>query len=796
MGRSKIELLCPAGNMESAKAAIQMGADAIYLGMQKFNARANAGNFSDEQLKECIQYAHLLGVKVFLTSNTLVHEDETELALEQIEIAYKLGIDAVILQDLGLASLVHSRLPNLPMHASTQLTIYNREGALAMKAMGFSRVILARECGIEDIRDICSACGDDMEVEVFVHGAVCVSYSGQCLMSSKLANRSGNRGQCAQLCRMCYSINTDKNTPPYLLSPKDLCLLDRLEELGEAGVCCLKIEGRMKTPEYVGAVTEVYRRRLDGHRAQIDRQDLLQAFNRNGFTELYYDTRAAVNKPGLDQMSAAKPKNWGLPLGKIVGIRREYDRTANMKFLMVNVRLQTPVALGDGIEIMTGGTTDDPGTIVTEIVVAKGRKTTAQAGETVWLGRLPQDGRIQVGMELRKTGDAQSRKAILHTVQQESRKRPIAMEMMVDTTGQGTLVARAGHIEARGTEQILAQVDRPGPYTDRLRQQLTKTGNTPFVVEHLEIGGDAQGALIVSAVNGLRRKVLESLSQAILQDSQRDIRIVDCAMEPKVYPAEIVHEPINALCVETAKEALEASATGEYNQYILPISSVWNQDYRELDALGLAYRFRLPAISRGTVDRQLRSGQEALTHALKGENCQGLILGNIGQLWLAPLCKELGKTVTADYTFNICNIAAARACLDLGVDYLFPSVEVEEDQEFMESLCASLPGRIELRNHGFIPLMTSDFCPVGAYLGGKKTSRHTCSHPCTEGRYTIQDSRGRVFPLVCQRQDCRCVIMSNEAIENPALANGIPEGVRGIRQDKDMSEHLANSKHV
>lgn len=781
--------------MESAKAAIQMGADAIYLGLQRFNARANAGNFTEDELKECIEYAHPLGVKVFLVSNTLVNHQELDAAVDQIETAYKLGIDAVILQDMGLAASVHSKMPNLPMHASTQMTIYNKEAALAMKAMGFKRVILARECGLQDIKDICQACGEDVEVEVFVHGAVCVSYSGQCLMSAMLANRSGNRGQCAQLCRMCYSIDREKDMPPYLLSPKDLCLLDRLEELAEAGVCCLKIEGRMKTPEYVGTVAKVYRRRLDGMGLSTDRQELLQAFNRNGFTELYYSIENPANKPGLDQMSSPKPKNWGLSLGKILTVRKDFDKSSNMKFAMVSVKLVNDLTLGDGIEVQTQGTTDDPSTVVTEIIGKNNRQKTAKAGETVWIGRLPLDSRIQVGMELRKTGDVESRRAIIQQVQAAKRKGSITMEITLEEDGFGVLTARTGDVTATAREHILTPTDSPRPYIDRLKQQLTKTGNTPFVVEDITVHGEPEGFLVVSQINSLRRQVLDKLSLAIIEHELGDRPVLeDVAI---CWPESVnVAEIVNSICVRDAKEAISLSETGEHTEYILPISSLLSGEYKDLENADLAYRFKIPAITRGTVDRQLRNDKETVVEAIAAPNCKGVIISNVGQLWLTDICHQYGKTVTADYSMNICNLASAKAYIDLGVDYLYPSVEVEGDLEFMDQLCTKFYGRVEMRNHGYIPLMTSDFCPVGAYLGGKKDAKTKCSRPCTKGNHVLTDGRGRVFPVVCDRKDCRVQIISNTKIENPALTGVIPMGIRALRQDIDYSEHLLDGKHI
>ncbi len=795
---SKPELLCPAGSPEAAMAAIEMGADAIYLGLQKFNARANAGNFTEERLAECVTYAHIREVKVYLTSNTLVSEQELDQAVEQIERAYSLGIDAVIVQDLGLARAIHIRMPLLPLHASTQMTIYNREGALAMKAMGFSRVILARECGIEDIRDICNACKDGPEVEVFVHGAVCISYSGQCLMSALMANRSGNRGRCAQLCRMCYELSPAGKTPAYPISPKDLCLMDRLDELAEAGVCSLKIEGRMKTPEYVGAVTQIYRRRLDGQRSATDRRDLLQAFNRDGFTELYYQVSEKSAKPGAGMMSCTKPKNWGISAGKILNIRRDFDRSANMRFLMVSVKLNCRLAQGDGVEVMTGGTVDDPGTVITEIIGRDGRQKSAKEGDTVWIGRIPPNSPIEVGMELRKTGDAESRRQIAQQVAAGLRRRPISMNMQLDNDGRGTLTAVAGSERAAAAAQVLVPVQGCPVDRVRLEQQLSKTGNTPFAVTKINTTGNPQGRLIISAVNALRRSVLEELEHTLTAAAIGPRPITTCGYGVRNQDQSQLSNgaPFIALGADNAREALSDPRCAQAREYILPVDSIWNGDYKTLEQQGKHYRFRLPAVSRGSLDTALRRNTALLEQVLSSNYCTGLILGNPGQTWLIPMVHRQGKTVTADYTFNIWNTGAAQTCIEMGCDYICPSIEAEEDRQFILDLCSTFPGKVELRAEGSIVVMTSDFCPVGAYVGGKTSCDRTCSAPCAKGKYALRDARGRVFPIVCHPRDCRTEIFTPSSKPNPSLAEGVPPGVRCLRWEPDRSEHVLHIEHI
>lgn len=286
-----IELLAPAGNFECLKAAVQSGADAVYFGADKLNARQNSDNFGKEELAKAIEYAKLRNVKTHLTLNILIQNSEFEEAIELVDFAYKMGIDAVIVQDLGLAKKIIELFPKLEVHGSTQMTTYNVNGVKELEEIGLNRVVLARELSIDEIKNICRNCNAD--IEIFVHGALCICYSGQCLMSSIIGGRSGNRGKCAGTCRLPYSLlNNDKKIESgYLLSSKDVCTLDILPELINSGVKSLKIEGRMKSPEYVAIVASIYRKYIDlanSNKPYIvdneDKEKLLQIFNRGGFS--------------------------------------------------------------------------------------------------------------------------------------------------------------------------------------------------------------------------------------------------------------------------------------------------------------------------------------------------------------------------------------------------------------------------------------------------------------------------------------------------------------------------------
>ena len=291
-----IELLSPVGDFECLKAAVQNGANAVYFGSNLFSARAFAKNFDKGELEQAINYAKLRGVKTHLTLNTLIKDEEFEEAFNVAKTAYEFGIDAIIVQDLGLAINLIKSFPDLEIHASTQMTTSNLEGVKRLEQLGFKRVVLSRECSISEIEHICKNC--DIEIEVFTHGALCISYSGQCLFSSMVGGRSGNRGMCAQPCRLPYSLLSEDKIldKGYLLSPRDLCSLENLPKLISAGVSSLKIEGRMKSPTYVATVTKIYRKYIDLaykflnneiSKYEIDENDkkeLMQVFNRGEFS--------------------------------------------------------------------------------------------------------------------------------------------------------------------------------------------------------------------------------------------------------------------------------------------------------------------------------------------------------------------------------------------------------------------------------------------------------------------------------------------------------------------------------
>ena len=387
---SKPELLVPAGDFECVRAGVQNGADCIYFGANMFSARASAKNFSREELKQVIEYCKIRNVKTNLTLNTLITDSEFADAVEVAKTAYEYGIDAIIVQDLGLARYLIKHLPGIEIHGSTQMSVHNLEGVLELEKLGFKRVVLAREVPINEIEYIRNNCNVDLEI--FIHGALCISYSGQCLFSSLVGGRSGNRGKCAQPCRLPYTLlEEDKAIDKgYLLSPKDLCSLEYLPKLINLGVNSFKIEGRMKTPEYVATVTRIYRKYIDLAMSnndfiidETDKKDLLQVFNRGGFSSGHL-----TSSPNKDLIFADKPNNIGLFLGNIC----KYNPNKGY----VTLKLNESVSIGDCISIEG----EEGAYTISELMEQDNNLKVAKSGQIVKLGRMK--GNIKPGAKVYK----------------------------------------------------------------------------------------------------------------------------------------------------------------------------------------------------------------------------------------------------------------------------------------------------------------------------------------------------------------------------------------------------------
>ena len=472
-----IELLSPVGDFDCLKAAVQNGADAVYFGANSFSARAFASNFDDNTLEQAINYAKVRGVKTNLTLNTLIKNDEMYNAMALAKKAYEFGIDAIIVQDLGLAKYLTKNFPGLPVHASTQMSVHNLDGVIALQKMGFSRVVLSRELSLKEIEYICK--NSDVEIEVFVHGALCISYSGQCLFSSMVGGRSGNRGKCAQPCRLPYDLlENDKIIDKgYLLSPRDLCGLEFLPQLIKSGVNCLKIEGRMKTPEYVATVTRIYRKYIDLAEKnisfeidEIDKQDLLQVFNRGGFSNGHLDSNS-----NQKLIYPQKSNNMGIFLGTISNFNSNQGH--------ISFTTESKLHVGDKICVENKKHETSLYTI-SELMLNNKNIKEANLGDKIKIGRMK--GNISVGDKIYKLSDKFLTSSAIDTIDKELRKINLSCEMTVKLNSPISLKVYDENISVEIISDIIPEIALKSPITkERLISQLCKTNNTPYNFQNI-----------------------------------------------------------------------------------------------------------------------------------------------------------------------------------------------------------------------------------------------------------------------------------------------------------------------
>ena len=799
MMKRRIELLAPAGNSESLHAAVENGADAVYVGGKLFSARAQADNFDIDMLKEELRYAHARDVDIYLTMNTLVSDEEMEQALIFASDAHKAGLDGIIVQDIGLAAALHSIMPNLPLHASTQMTIYDQAGINALEAMGFSRVIPARELTLEEISEI--AHNSKLEIEVFVHGALCVCYSGQCLMSSMIGGRSGNRGKCAQPCRLPYRMAgaiTDQNAqkernPSYLLSPKDMCTLDFIDEIAASGVHSLKIEGRMKSPEYVATVVRIYRKYLDMAMKKIisgndtdseatglkidekDRHDLLQIYNRGGFSRGYMK-----GKTGADMMSFLKPNNSGIYLGKVAA----YDSPSHT----IKIELEDRLSTGDGVEIWSGGS-DSPGGIITLIKKGNLKLNTASPGDLVEIGHFR--GKITPGMGIYKTMDGQLSKSARESYSGRNLKRIEIQGRAILKAGYPLTLAvddHKGHVaQAAGTIVAETAVNRPLT-KERMREQLCKTGSTPFTFKRMQIDIDEGLSLPVSEINNVRRQALESLVR--LREERHDRIEHDESIRERIKevlkPARLGNSragvsvqkgPAISLYFYRWVPGFDYENLGADRVY-LPFAAVdmsgFQSSTKALKEEGIEVYGWIPSITRGNYEGLM----DRYINKLKvpeDSTFDGILVGNIGS---AEKLKGKGIPISGDISMNLFNSMSVRKMSELGLEGLALSVELTLSQitELSKGLKAGneVSPALETAVYGRLPLMISECCPVGSTVGGYSASSK-CSGSCSKGDAVLEDRLGFEFPLMCDRLDCRSTILNSNVLFVPDDATSLRE---------------------
>ena len=718
-----MELLSPAGNREALIAAIACGADAVYLGYTAFGARSYAGNFDADGLHEAVEYAHERGKKIYVTVNTLVKQCETDDLCDVLDLLSGVHVDAVLVQDMGAVRIIQEHYPQLVLHASTQMTINNAQGAQLMKNMGFARVVPARECSLEELRKMADI---GIEVEAFAHGALCVAVSGQCLFSSMIGGRSGNRGRCAQPCRLPYSLGD--GTSGYLLSTKDLMLIDRIPELRDVGVYSFKLEGRMKRPEYVGVITQAYREALDAaeahveyHPSQATIEGLRQVFNRGGFTEGY-----VMNKSNAALMSWERPNHWGISIGKIISTKGPLARVCLTK------------ALNDGDGLQTRGKQETDFTY-------SGNAMPAGSEATVRIAT----GQARTGDEVFRLTDAAQMKAVREAMNQENVHIPLDMYLHAMPGEKPALkVADSdGHcVEATGNQIVDAAQQRALDETAAMKQ-LGKLGGTPYTLHHLRL--ESENAFMTAGMlNALRRDALEKIRKARIELKQTDRLFTPkkCQMPVQEHLLIAQGEDLNKA------HALLAGGADQFE---------WQPQVYRLDALNHALQsaegvkplFVLPSV--------MHSDELTHIHAWICENAErfgGVVVNNVGQLaldWPVPVSGGQG--------LNVMNHACVEFYTVLRVNRL--TVSCELNQKELQDVFAS-GGNYVMEAYGRTQLMLLNHCPRRTKRGDQKQDSRcdACAGlgGCPE---TYTDRKGYRFPLRRLQMEHGCVLRLYNSVE-------------------------------
>lgn len=621
----KPELLSPAGNRESLEAAIKAGCDAVYLGGTLFGARSYAGNFDNDELVEAIKYAHLYGVKVYVTVNTIIYENEVEDFINFVRFIHQNNVDAIIIQDLGMMDLIRKKFPNLEIHASTQMNVHNIEGVKLLKDLGLKRVVLARETPIELIEEIKKQV--DIELEIFIQGALCVSYSGECLMSSLIGGRSGNRGSCAQCCRMPYDLisnNQKINKDKYLLSTKDLNTLTNLDKLIENNVDSLKIEGRMKRPEYVYLMTSIYRKAIDNYfegkelYTNKDIKEMQKIFNREFTKGFIFDEE---NDRFVNQK---RPNHIGIKIGEVI----DYQRGK------VKIKLEDSLNLGDGIRIISG---EDIGFTVNNIYLNKKQVSKANKGDII---EIPTDNIIKKGV-VHKTTDKKQIDSIDEMLK-ENKKISIKGFIKAKLNDPFELSITDGINEVRIEECIIEQSLNTGTSKERIIEQIKKIGNSPFIFEELYSDIDENIFIKISDLNEIKRKAINELInkriyQIPFKEEEYDIELSD-------YPKE---ENYNVLL--NVKDQYEKIEDKKINSIYLE-EELYNQieDQRKV--------LKLPRVNFN----------------LK-ENNNLILIGDLGSLY------KYQYKIT-DFGFNVTNSYTVAFLHSLNVQKITLSYELNDNQ--------------------------------------------------------------------------------------------------------------------
>ena len=721
----KPEILSPVGSMASLYAAIEGGCDAVYLAGKLFGARAFADNFSNEELIFAINYAHKYGVKVYVTTNTLVYDSEIPALMRYIEFLYTNNVDAIIIQDIGMFDLVHKTFPDLEIHISTQMHIHNQEGVELVKSLGASRVVLARETPIDLVKKIRNI--PNIALEIFVHGALCISYSGQCLMSSLIGGRSGNRGTCAQCCRQpyelfCNDIKISKDN--YLLSTRDLCTIEHIRELIEAGVDSLKIEGRMKRPEYVYLVTKLYRKAVDSYietgKVSVTEEeinDLKKIFNRN------YTKGFLFNTSNDKFMNTFRPNHMGVKVGNVICVDKN----------RVKIRLLDNLNLNDGIRFVKNGY-EDVGMNVQQMFQNNNKVTSAKKNETITL--LVKD-TVQVNSEVLKTTDYNQLKELDKIIQEQNRKVNVDVSLKAHLGSPLEMTVSDGkHTVTNYSEYIVDKAMKNPTSYDDIKDHVFRTGNTIYNINIFDLDYDDNIFIPIKTLNDLRRDSLEKLEELridkpkIIEKQQYNIDLPD-----------FEHTEWKILYLSTYED-YHISMGSHYNEVIIP----YNKSYDDY-----WIRYNIPRVQEYISERK----------------------GNVYVSDLGSVYKFKLKDMASSYFMNVTNAYSVALLHSLGVRRVALSIEMNDYQ--IKTLINNYEETFGKHPNVEVVVDTLPESMIIKYdlFNGKYDSKND---------YYLKDKFGNKFKVI--RRDNFTVIFNHERLikENPEYLYEL--GVNALRYDK------------
>lgn len=748
----KPELLSPVGDFECLKAAVQNGADSVYLGASSFNARARATNFDENSLKEAVEYAKLHNVKVNLTLNTLIKNEEFEDAVNLAVYAYNIGVDAIIVQDLGLSSYLLKNHPEIPLHASTQMTVHNLAGVQNLEKQGFSRVVLSRELSISEIKYIKenTAC----ELEVFIHGALCISYSGGCLFSSMVGDRSGNRGLCAQPCRLPYELldsKENKISSGFLLSPRDLCSLDYLPTLVRLGIDCFKIEGRMKTPTYVATVTRIYRKyidfileHLDLSDAEIinlihkelektneatglsDKEELLQSFNRGGFSDGHFP-----DKENKNLVFKEKSNNEGIYLGKVFRFNNNKGH--------ISFELQNSLSIGDKIKVGNDLYT------VSELMIENKNFKTLDKGKRVTIGRMKGDIKNNSPIYRMESKALNDSIAPTFSSEKEFKKLPLDAEIRIVEGKPVKLNVRGltgfyEGLEVSITSEFIPEKAINAPLTEeKITSMLSKTGSTQFEFRNIktELG---EGLFIpkVSTINDMRRTALSKLEGMVLEKYSHNLSPILPELPDNIKTKT---EPKLAILLNIINLNYNYLNLENIDSFYIPYRYFISEKYKEL-LKAISQKFNtyiyMPPVIKDNISKN--NLEENIKNIILNFAIKGAVLSHISQI---KIFKDFTLELIANYNFNIFNTYSANELKEKGFTRFIPSLELNKNE--LKEVLDKATINTEAIVYGKTPLMTNNYC----YLGQSNKCYKDCDRKCMlNEKYELKDRLGFKFRIL------------------------------------------------